>query len=225
MAKYPMFRNLFLFLVLNSLPVSALGFYPEERMDFSFELDSSISNWVITGAVAETRVNRLGFSLYEYSSEYFQPGLHGGNLDVTQLDNATTAGMALSGNYLGASVRSRVPLLEHLSLRLQAAYIYHTAEQTLISQETQLKWSDTEVEAGFGFHFGHLEIFVGTAYYAVDGDEASTGTISQTRTFSEEDDTNSYAGVHLPIDATGSMQIQVGSGARKMTRLVFMRQF
>lgn len=120
---------------------------------------------------------------------------------------------------------SRLPLSEHFTLRLQAAYIYHTAGKEQISQETQLKWSDTEMGMSLGFNAGRWEVFAGAAYFIIDGDEASTGTVAQTRTFSEEGDTNRYAGIRLPVDATGSMEIQLGSGAKDMNRLVFSRQF
>ena len=220
-----MIRIISIISLLFSTPLSALDFYPEDSMDFSFDLERTVADWSVTGVAIETRVSRLGFSLYEYQSEYFQPGLHGGYLDVSQLNNATTAGMNLTGNYLGVSVRSKMPLSEHFTLLFRAAYIYHTTDQQLISQQTQLKWSETEFSAAFDYNVGRMGIFVGAAYYDIDGDEIASGTITQTRSISEENNTATLVGIRLPVDATGSIQVQMESGGRKMTRLDFMRRF
>jgi hypothetical protein len=135
---------------------------------------------------AETRLTRLGIDLWELGRPWLQFGLRGGYLLATQSDNPVTAGMDLTGQFIGVGVRGRLPVLPSLDIIASAHYDYQQVEDELDAQSTELTWYEAYGELGAALKLDPLHVRGGAALLAIEGSQTAKGTITDTEDLNDD---------------------------------------
>lgn len=172
-----------------------------------------------------SRINRIGMTLYEPSYPTFQPGLQLGAFEINQDNNPVTSGINLNGNYLGVVFRSSLFRTDHSAMRLDGSYAYHSADKTLSNQDINLRWHEFMFDGYVQLSYGNLDFSLGGYRHSIDGDETAFGIITQTREFEEKDNTGIHAGLEYWVDATGKVGVHVDNGGGREISLIFAREF
>ena len=179
----------------------------------------------VDDSIIESRINRVGLILYEPAYAAFQPGLHVGAFNINQSKNPVTAGMSLSGNYLGLLFHSLLYRHRHLGLQLEGSYTYHDADKVTNDQEVSLQWHEFMANLHIQMAHGNFYYAIGAYSQFIDGDETAYGAITQTREFKVNERTGTHLEFEYWVDATGKIGIHVDNGGRQGVGLVFSRGF
>jgi len=176
-------------------------------------------------SVVESRINRIGLILYEPAYPSFQPGLQIGALEINQSNNPVTAGINVTGNYLGVLFRSLLYQSSHSGIRLESGYTYHAADKLTSNQEINLRWHELLFNIHALLTYGNFNFVLGGYTHLIDGDETAFGPITQTREFAESEKTGMRFGLDYRVDISGKVGFYADSGARQGIGLVFTREF
>jgi len=187
-----------------------------QNLETDFNYDDSI---------VASSINRIAMLLYEPSYPSFKPGLQIGTFEINQDNNPVTAGINLTGDYLGVVFRSSLMHTDHSGIQLEGSYAYYSADKTKSDQEINLRWQEFQIDAYLLLEYGNLDFSLGGYTHSIDGDETAYGSITQTRNFHEQENTGIHAGLDYWVDATGKVGLYTNSGGGHEFSLIFTREF
>ena len=176
-------------------------------------------------SIVKSRINRIAMILFEPSYPSFQPGLQFGAFEINQNNNPVTAGINVTGDFLGVVFRSLLLSSEHSGLLLEGNYAYYTADKTYGDQEVNFQWHEYQIQAALLLSYGNLDFSLGGYTHSINGDEADYGVITQTRNFDEQSNTGVHTGLEYWVDATGKVGAYADIGGGKQFPLIFTREY
>ncbi len=202
-----------------SLPGTVQG------IELALGVGRSLYDTELPGGESEIRANRLGLALYEPIRPWLQPGIEAGYLDVDRNNNPATAGMNLSGYYVGGLLRSEIFPEEPLGIQIGLSYTYHSVDGETELQDTRLEWYETQARLGGVLRTGPVEWVAGGYYRHVDGDETTEGALTHTTSFDVEERSGAYAGVDFLPDPSGRISLRFTGGPEEQISIAFSRRF
>jgi hypothetical protein len=187
-----------------------------QRLETDLKLDQSIS---------QARINRVGLIILEPANPALQAGLQIGALEIHQSDNPITAGLNLTGNYIGIMFRSNLYHGNHTAIRLDGGYTYNEVDKHTNDQVINYDWHEFLLRALFEWKFADFNMSLGGYTQIIDGDETAFGVVTRTREFEQVDKTGARLEVDYRVDVTGKIGIQLDNGGRDAVALIFAREF
>jgi len=194
-----------------------------EGLDVGLTVQRSEQDLGIDGAGHETRISRLGLSIWESSLPWVQFGLQGGPIAVTQSGNPATAGMELTGYFVGIGARSKLYSDRLLDLDAEFGYTYYRADDSSDGRETRLAWYEGRAQAAVTLKLDRLHLSSGAFGMYVDGDQTGDGL--PTRDLEQDEAFGGFLDVSFWVDADGRIQLRGEGGARNSLSLTFARRF
>lgn len=174
----------------------------------------------------ETRIDTIDIYWYEKLTPSIEGGLVLGYQDITQTANPIEAGQALSGAYLGITLRINLLQASQLYLFTDLRYRYSSADRNLSDQEVEWQWHEGQVELGLELALGQsLALTAGAGVIYIDGRESATGTITQVTDFEASENAFARAGLKLLLDPYSHVGIEGDAGAILGGRIYFQRYF
>ncbi len=187
-----------------------------QRLETDLKLDQSIS---------QTRINRVGLIILEPANSAVQAGLQIGALEIHQSDNSITAGLDLTGNYIGIMFRTNLYRSNHSAIRLDGGYTYNEADKHTNDQQIKYDWHEFLLRALFEWKFGDFNMSLGRYTQIINGDETAFGVVTRTREIEQVDKAGTRLEVDYRVDVTGKIGIQLDNGSRDAVALIFAREF
>lgn len=202
-----------------------LASFEEPGMEATLLIQRYETDFDVDNSKIESRISRIGLILYEPSYPSFQPGLHAGAFNINQSDNPVTAGISLTGNYLGVLFNTHLYKQRNLGILLGGSYTYFDADRAGDDQEVSLQWHEYMANLQVRYAHGNLYYAIGGYTHLINGDEVAFGTITQTRELKVNERTGAHFELEHRVDATGKVGIHIDNGARQGVGLVFSRGF
>jgi hypothetical protein len=173
----------------------------------------------------DTQMDRLGILLAEPMGSYLSLGLEGGVVALDISDQPSTAGMKLTGNYLGMTVNGTVLRMRQWQLDYGMRLTYHSLEDRINGQRAEVDWLESELGMDVKVAVADGVSLYGGSYYAVsDIDQRLRGTVNETTEFDARGET-AVIGVALEVDPGGFVDLAVHRGREDGFMLTFSRQY
>lgn len=216
-------RALLLLAVAAAGPVAHAD-YVDDVGEVALHIERFETDLDFSGAAIDTRFSRIRLVLFEGADRRLQPALQVGALEVTQTGNSVTAGMGLTGAFIGLKLRSELQR-GSADLRIEGTYAYHSAEDSTETQKVRLSWHEAELDLEAGLQAGNARLALGGYLQGMDGDETARGTVTRTRGFQAENGAGALAGVDYHLQGGGLIGLRAEVGARRGVELIFARSF
>jgi hypothetical protein len=174
----------------------------------------------------ETRIDSLDIYWYERLNSRIEGGLLLGYQEITQTTNPIEAGQALSGEYLGITLRVNLLQASHLAMFTDFKYRYSSAGRSLSGQDIDWRWHEGQVELGLELALGQsLALTAGAGARRISGRETATGTVSAVTSFDSTESAYARGGLRLLLDRYSHVGIEGNAGAIKGAHIYFQRYF
>jgi hypothetical protein len=174
----------------------------------------------------DIQVDRFGFLLSETVHPRLSLGMLGGIAAADTEGHLITAGMQLSGSYLGVYLVGTAHDGPRWRVSYEASLLYQSLEDSMDGQHVELDWLESGGAVTVGFKVSDMVSVYGGPYYRnVDIDQRASGTVSATSRFSEQDSLDAVLGVVLETDPGGTINLAVHRGASDGFMLTFRRQY
>lgn len=177
-------------------------------------------------AQRKTRIDSIDIYWYEPLGPRIDGGLLLGYQEITQASNPIAAGQALSGEYLGLTLRIQLLQGEHFSMFSDFRYRYSRAASSLAGQDIDWQWHEGQAELGLELKLGQsLALGAAAGVLHVNGRERASGTINQVTDFDSPDSAYARGGIKLLLDPYSHIGIEGSAGTIKGGHIYFQRYF
>lgn len=182
----------------------------------------------LTNSAAEpdTTLLRTGVTLTESAGNRLSMGLMLGYASASQTDQPLTAGMRLTGYYLGVNIHGAIPLGERLRIGLMGQFLYQWMSDNIEDQRVEMEWS--QVDTALTLQAGLtkiLTVYAGPLWSTIEVDQQSRGDINDTTSFENRHTTGGVYGAQLEVESQGWIAFEVRHGPLDGVVLSFQRRF
>lgn len=203
--------------VTRAADLSAAISYTHYSTDFDFE----------HGPTRSADVDEIGLTIGESFTPLFDLALQGGYTRVELSGHPATDGYDLTGRFYGIVARSEPTLIPSLlTLRLQAAYRWHDADNGRVAdQYDEFRWHETQLRAGPALDVGPVTVSAGGYFEHYDGKETARGPLEYTRDFGAGNAGGAFATLAIDLGSHGYVGVYAQSGPRRGYGITFSAGF
>ncbi len=176
--------------------------------------------------IRNTRLNSAAVSWYEDLGASFLGGMHIGYMEGTQADNPVPAARVMTGKWLDLDFQYAALDKSVLGLIFSLNYRYAELNGAQDLQMASWRWHTGTV--GTTLRLGPSQgVFftLGLTYQALNGEEVLTGPLTQVEKYKGNQHLGRHLGLHLALDHTGRISIEMRSGSERGGRVTFGRWF
>lgn len=174
----------------------------------------------------DVRITRIGATLSEEVNRHVALGLLLGYASASQTGQPLTAGMRLSGNYLGLNMQARMPLAQRLRAGLTGQYLYHWMREQLDGQRVEWEWAQADVALTAQIDLTRrLLMYAGPIMSWIEVDQQARGLANLTNELENRRTSGVAFGLLYEVDYGGRVGLEIRRGPLDGLALSFQRNF